>query len=140
MILHDPDDSAIKRGVLRRRCVIEITVTWSLILPTPAEMRVSDPENFRISGGSVFCFSESKNRAAVRLPQQDSASELSTNLHTFAAQGETLKRYRGSGDKRCRTALRRLAALTAHLTGMPRSEIVRRGLTRISGTAHDLIG
>jgi len=39
-----------------------------------------------------------------------------------------------------RAALRRLAAVSARLTGMPRSEIVRRGLTRISGTAHDLIG
>jgi hypothetical protein len=33
----------VKRG----RCVIEITVTWSLILPTPAEMRVSGSENFQ---------------------------------------------------------------------------------------------
>ena len=149
-----PSGSAIKRGVKRGRCVIEITVTWSLILPTPAEMRVSGSENFqnwrridflflqnqKIGRPVGLFFPGSKNRAAVRLPQQDSASELSTNLHTFAAQGETLKRYRGSGDKRCRTALRRLASLTAHLTGMPRSEIVRRGLTRISGTAHDLIG
>ena len=42
-----PSGGAIKRGVLRGRCVIEITVTWSLILPTPAEMGVSGSENFQ---------------------------------------------------------------------------------------------
>src|SRR6516225_10894304 len=42
-----PSGSAIKRGVKRGRCVIEITVTWLLILPTPAEMRVSGSENFQ---------------------------------------------------------------------------------------------
>jgi len=42
-----PSGGAIKRGVKRGRCVIEITVTWSLILPTPAEMRVSGSENFQ---------------------------------------------------------------------------------------------
>jgi len=42
----------VKRG----RCVIEITVTWSLILPTPAEMRVSGSENFQNWRRNGFLF------------------------------------------------------------------------------------
>jgi hypothetical protein len=38
----------------------EITGTWSANLLMPTEMRISVSENFKIDGGSVFCFSESK--------------------------------------------------------------------------------
>jgi hypothetical protein len=80
------------------------TVTWSLILPTPAEMRVSGSENFqnwrrigflflqnqKSAGPSVF---QDQNRAAVRIPQQDSAVRAFNKLaRIFAAQVETLKR------------------------------------------------
>jgi hypothetical protein len=58
-------------------------------------------------------------------------SELSTNSH------EPLQhKWRRSSDtgaavsKRCRAALRRLAPVTAHLTGMSRDEVVRRGVIR----------
>ena len=46
-------------------------------------MRVSDPENFRISGGSVFCFSESKNRAVGR---GDAPATLSVPSRAFSIQ------------------------------------------------------
>jgi hypothetical protein len=49
--------------VKRRRYVIEITVTWSLILPTPAEMRVSDLKIFRIWRRIGSYFSRQKRSA-----------------------------------------------------------------------------
>src|SRR5215469_9101472 len=95
-----PSGSAIKRGVKRGRCVIEITVTWSLILPTPAEMRVSGSENFqnwrrigflflqnqKIGRPVGLFFPGSKNRAAVRIPQQDSAERACGPTVQFGIQ------------------------------------------------------
>jgi len=61
-------------------------------------MRVSVLENFRTGGGSVPIFSQQKIGRSVRIPQQDSAVRAFNKLaRTFAAQVETLKRYRGGG-------------------------------------------
>jgi hypothetical protein len=63
-------------------------------------MRVSVWENFRIYGGSVSVFARIKNFTAVRILQQDSAVRAFNKLaRTFAAQVETLKRYRGGGEQ-----------------------------------------
>jgi hypothetical protein len=45
-------------------------------------------------------FFSAKKRPVVRIPQQDSAERAFNKLaRTFAAQVETLKRYRGSGEQ-----------------------------------------
>jgi len=107
----------VKRG----RCVIEITVTWSLILPTPAEMRVSGSENFQNWRRIDFLFLQnqkigrpvglflpgSENRAAVRIPQQDGAVRAFNKLaRTFAAQVGRSSDTGAAVGKRCHLALR----------------------------------
>src|SRR5262249_35891086 len=66
---------------------------------------VSVLENFRTGGGSVPIFSQQKNRPVVRIPQRASAERAFNKLaRTFAAQVETLKRYRAAVSKRCRAS------------------------------------
>jgi hypothetical protein len=79
----------------------------------PAEMRVSDSGNFRISRRiGFYFFPGSKNRAAVMIPQQDSAVRAFNKLaRTFAAQVETLKRHRGGGEQVQVGSILRRAAL-----------------------------
>jgi hypothetical protein len=63
-------------------------------------MRVSVLENFRTGGGSVSVFAKIENLTVAKFPQQDSAVRAFNKLaRTFAAQVETLKRYRGGGEQ-----------------------------------------
>jgi hypothetical protein len=55
-------------------------------------------KNFAVDRFSVSA--ESKISRSVRIPQQDSAEQAFNKLaRTFAAQVETLKRYRGGGEQ-----------------------------------------
>jgi hypothetical protein len=61
-------------------------------------------KNFaRRSVARFLFFSPAKNRPVARIPQQDSAVRALNKLaRTFAAQVETLKRYRGGGEQTMR--------------------------------------
>jgi hypothetical protein len=67
-------------------------------------------KNFSLEKNRLLFFPGSKNRAALMIPQQDSAVRAFNKLaRTFAAQVETLTRYRGGGEQTMPAALRRLA-------------------------------
>jgi hypothetical protein len=76
----------VKRG----RCVIEITVTWSLILPTPAEMRVSGSENFQNWRRIGFYFSRIKSSGGDdSATGQYEASFQQTRTSFYSTSGDT---------------------------------------------------
>jgi len=63
-------------------------------------MRFSFLEFKKFHGRPVSIFAESKISRSVRILQQDSAVRAFNKLaRTFAAQVETLKRYRGGGEQ-----------------------------------------
>ena len=57
-------------------CQVDLPV---VICAYSIEMRVSVPGNFRINGGSIFCFCSIKNLTLVRIRNGTVRSELSTN-------------------------------------------------------------
>jgi hypothetical protein len=74
------------------------TVTWSLILPTPAEMRVSGSENFQNWRRIGFLFLQNqKNRLVGRLLfLQNSESEVGRGCPCQALNGWTVCRFHGA--------------------------------------------
>jgi len=69
-------------------------------------------EFLKFCGRSVSIFPSKKIEQLVRIPQQDSVKRAFNKLaQTFAAQVETLKRYRGGGEQVQVGSILRRAAL-----------------------------